>query len=191
MRTSETSAANRFYDVARIIAKGNPPEWLPIALGHFSPGIGEDLGDYNWLIEKTVHAIDDLLFVLPVFEHLGFGFAGEHKDARTVLALLPGIKKDFERGLRQGTGRKPDTVRAHCAAVMIEAWKQSHDGRVEPHSKEFRQACGEYWIACGGKKIGAKQGNWLANWRRPIEDAVAMDQKYIRKIISAIVRNTT
>jgi hypothetical protein len=186
MRTSETSAANRFYDVARIVAKGNPPEWLPIALEHFSPGIGEDLGDYNWLIKKTVDAVDHLLRYLPALEHLGLGLAGERKDVRAVLALLPEIKKDFERGMRKGTGRKPDLERINCAAVMIEAWKLLH-GNAEPHSEEFRAACGGYWKACGGKEIG--EGD-PANWRRPIESALAMDQEFIRKIMTAIVQNT-
>jgi hypothetical protein len=187
MKPSATSAADRLSAVARIIAKGEPPAWLPIVLEHFSPGIGEDLGDHDWLIERTIRAIDDLLHVLSVFEHLGFGLAGERKDARVVLALLPGIKKDFERGLHQGIGRKPDTGKIICAAVMIEAWKQSR-GVVEPHSTEFRQACGEYWKACGGKEIG--EGD-PANWRRPIEDALAMPEEWIRKIISAIVQNAT
>jgi hypothetical protein len=186
MRTSETSAANRFYDVARIIAKGNPPEWLPIALGHFSPGIGEDLGDYNWQIKKTIGAIDQLLYALPALEHPGLGLAGERKDVRDVLALLSEIKKDFERGMRKGTGRKLNLERDNCAAVVIEAWKQFH-GNVEPHSEEFREACGKYWKACGGKEIG--EGD-PANWRRSIKRALAMPNEYIRKMISAIVQNT-
>jgi hypothetical protein len=182
----KTDTANRFATVARIIAKGEPPAWLPIALEHFSPGIGEDVGDYNWLIKKTVDAVDHLLRVLPVLENLGFGLAGERNDARVVLALLPGIKEDFERVLHHGTGRRPDVGKIICAAVMIEVWKQSR-GMVKPHSTEFREACAEYWKACGGKEPG--EGD-PANWRRPIEDALATPEEWIRKITSAIVQNT-
>jgi hypothetical protein len=178
-----------FVDVARRIAKGDPPQWLPLALEHFSPGIGEGAADVDWLIKKTADAVDHLSRYLPAFEHFGFGLAGERKDLRTVLALLPGIKKDLERGMRKGTGRKPDVRKIVCAAVMIEAWKLFYDS-VEPHSEEFREACGGYWKACGGKEIGdPKRGNWSANWRRPIEKARAMDRKWIRKIMVAIVQN--
>jgi hypothetical protein len=178
-----------FEDVARRIARGDPPQWLPLALEHFSPGIGEDHSDLDWLIEKTVDAADHLLRYLPALEHFGFGLAGERKDVRAVLALLPGIKKDFERGMRKGTRRKPDVQKVVCAAVMFEAWELFHRS-VEPHSEEFREACGEYWKACGGKEIGdPKRGNWLANWRRPIEKARAMDRELIRKIMAAIVQN--
>jgi hypothetical protein len=178
-----------FEDVARRIARGDPPQWLPLALEHFSPGIGEDHSDLDWLIEKTVDAADHLLRYLPALEHFGFGLAGERKDVRAVLALLPGIKKDFERGMRKGTRRKPDVQKVVCAAVMFEAWELFHRS-VEPHSEEFREAWGEYWKACGGKEIGdPKRGNWLANWRRPIEKARAMDRELIRKIMAVIVQN--
>jgi hypothetical protein len=54
--TAERLTPTEFVDVARTIAKGNPLQWLPLALEHFSPGIGR---------------------FLPLFEHFPFGLAGE------------------------------------------------------------------------------------------------------------------
>ena len=176
--TAERLTPTEFVDVARSIAKGHPLQWLPLALEHFSPRIGEGPADTLWFVKKTVDAIDHLLLALHVYEHLPYGFAGECKDARAVLALLPGIKKDFERGMRKRTGRRPDIGKIVCAAVMIETWNLFHDS-VEPHSEEFREACGG-------------QGDWRGRScelaQAAIENALAMDREWISKLI--IVQNT-
>ena len=37
--------------------------------------------------------------------------------------------------------------------MMIEAWTAARGSDAEPHSLEFRKACGEYWKACGGGEV--------------------------------------
>ena len=137
-----------FVDVGRKVT-ADPPEWLPLVLQRFAPSPEAD--DLDWLTKKTIDAIDHLLRFLPALENLG-GFEGERKDVRIVLGLLLPIRKDFERGLRKGTGRPQDAKKLICAGVMMEAW-QLCLGSVEPHSLEFREACAAYWKACGGKAL--------------------------------------
>jgi hypothetical protein len=166
-----------FADVAAKIANP-PPEWLPIALEHFSDRLTEEPGDVKWAIEKMAKAIDDLLWLLPAFEIMGAGLAGERKDIRVMLALLPGIKRDIERVMQESKGRKPLMGRAICAAVMLEAWELAR-GSVQPHSGDFRQACDAYWQACGGKSIGDRD-----NWRPFIQKAVKED--YLRGVFKEL-----
>jgi hypothetical protein len=181
-----------FEEVARRIAGGDPPEWLLIALEHFSPGIGEGPVDVEHLKRQMTDAIDTLLWFLPALEGLGFGLAGEREDVRAVRVLLPGIRKDLERTKRKGTGRvkskrtgrPPDVGREVCAAVMIEAWKAARGSDAKPHSLEFREACGEYWKACGGGDSGDPE-----NWRRPITAALKIERGWARKIIAGLVEN--
>ena len=94
-----------FVGVARKIT-ADPPEWLPLVLQRFAPSPEAD--DLDWLVKKTIDAIDHLLRFLPALENLGLGLAGERKDVRIVLGLLLPIRKDFERALRRGTGRPQD-----------------------------------------------------------------------------------
>jgi hypothetical protein len=174
-----------FEDVARLVAKGDPPPWLPIALSHLSAGIGEGPNDEDRLIKQTTKAIDHLLRFLPAFDHLGFGVVTkEREDARAVLVLLPGIRDAFERGLHKD-GRRPDVGKQVCAVVMIEAWTVVR-GSVKPHSKEFKEACVEYWKACGGGESDRESD--LDNWRRAIESAMKMERGWIRKRLTAIVQ---
>jgi hypothetical protein len=174
-----------FLDVARLITP-EPPQWLPLVLAHFAPDPEVKIGD-DWLAKKMIGAVDDLLRYLPVFEHMG-PLTGEVQQVRIVLRLLPGIRRDLERALRQGTGRPPDIGKQICAAVMLEAWRLAR-GDVEPHSAEFREACGRYWRACGGK-VFWKAGNSRTAWREQIDNALKSDRGSITDIMTDIVGKT-
>jgi hypothetical protein len=168
-----------FEKVARTIADGDPPVWLPIALEYLSSGLGEGSADVEDLKMQMTKAIDLLLRFLPALdEDLRLGLAGEREDVRAVLVLLPGIRADLERVKHKRT--KLDVGKQVCAAVMIEAWTVAR-GSVEPDSLEFREACGEYWKACGGGESGDP-----GNWRRSITAARAQERGWIRKIIAGI-----
>ena len=67
-----------FAEVARTIAKGDPPEWLVLSLEHFSTGIGitYEKGERQGYLEETERlntAIGTLLRLLPAFQRLPFG----------------------------------------------------------------------------------------------------------------------
>jgi hypothetical protein len=173
--TSDVDAV--FIDVGRKIGA---PEWLPLVLQRFAPS--KEADDLDWLVKKTIDAIDHLLRFLPALENLP-GLEGEVKEVRIVLDLLLPIRKDFERALRKGTGRPQDIRKLICAGVMMEAWRLCR-GRVEPHSLEFREACAAYWKACGGKPMGDP-----IYWRHPIEKAIAADWGWLRGVMVA-VKNT-
>lgn len=142
-----------FADVARIMAKGDPPDWLPQALAQFSEGIGVGSADeYGSLIKQMADATDVLLRWLPAFQHLPFGMKTP-ADVATLLETLPRLKKELDRHIQPKTGRPPYVQRKICAAVIVEAWKLLH-GKVEPRSSSLEQACADYWKVCGGEKIG-------------------------------------
>jgi hypothetical protein len=168
-----------FIDVGRKIT-ADPPEWLPLVLQRFAPS--EEADDLDWLVKKTIDAIDHLLRFLPALENVR-GLSGEVKEVRIVLGLLIPIRKEFERALRKGTGRPQEARKLVCAGVMMEAWRLCR-GSVEPHSHEFREACAAYWEACGGTAFDD-----LTYWRHPIENAKATDWGWLREVMVA-VKNT-
>jgi hypothetical protein len=181
----QRNANPKFAGVARRIAQGDPPEWLLVALTHFSPGIGDDDEpniDIRTVIEQMQGATDTLIKRLPIFRSPGFGLPCPEEVA-IALHVLPRIKEDLDKLAKKRMGRPPDAQRETCAAVVAMAWKLLY-GKIEPQSLKLQQACGEYWQACGGKQIG---GSDLAeNWRRPIERVLADGYPWIEDFMSAI-----
>src|SRR5262249_190387 len=85
---------------------------------------------------------------------------------------LPLLKKDLDGLTKKGVGRRADVQREVCAAVVLEGWKIIH-GKAEPHSNDLRQACSDYWQACGASPDDRD------NWRRHIERALTVDHSWI------------
>ena len=84
-----------FEGVARRIAKGDPPEWLPIALEHFSPGIGEGPVDVEHVKRQMTDAIDLLCgFFLPL-STVGLALLGSERMSVPFVCFLPGIRADL------------------------------------------------------------------------------------------------
>ena len=177
----------KFSDVARIIAKGDPPKWLVLGLTQFSGGIGvdtsnEDRQRFETLIKRMHEAADTLIKWLPIWGQLPYGIQYP-EDVAVVLDALPRIKKDLDRLDRKQIGRRPDHQREICAAVIVEAWKIIR-GRAKPRSLQLQQACSDYWQACGGKQIGGWDDP--ENWRRPVERALATDHEWISLVLLAV-----
>jgi hypothetical protein len=182
---------SKFDGVARIIAKGDPPEWLLIGLTHFSGGIGVDISDedhrlFETQISRMHDAANTLMKWLPIWGHLPYGIEYP-EDVAVVLDALPRIKKDLDRLDRKQMGRRPKVQREICAGVIVEAWKLLH-GRAEPRSLHLQLACSDYWRACGGKQIGETDD--LENWRRPVEQALATDHEWISGVLLAVQNST-
>jgi hypothetical protein len=178
---------HKFDGVARIIAKGDPPDWLVLCLEHFSGGIGVDLSkedgrSFDTRIKRMQDAVHVLMNGLPMWAHRPYGLQCP-KHVAVVLDALPRIKKDLDRLAKKQIGRRPDTQREVCAAVVIEAWKLLH-GRAKPRSDEFLGACRDYWRACGGKLRGEIDD--LENWRRDVERALATDHSWVNQFLVAV-----
>jgi hypothetical protein len=181
----------RFAEVARIIAKGDPPEWLSIGLAHFSEFVGSDrttsdeAQHYESIITRMHDAADVLIKFLPLYSHLPAGLR-RPDDVALVLDVLPRIKANLARTLqRRGGGPRPNIQRWVCAAVVVEAWRLVH-GKPEPQSQYLLEACEEYWRACGGEY----RGEDIENWRRDAERAVADNHRWIRKVLTTLRART-
>ena len=165
-------------DVAKLIAKGPPPEWLSPALGFFSNmikdrGITSDQRkEHADEIDRLKNAIKTLRRLLPVFLVLPFGEKPElnrgHVDVLVVLDALPRIERLLEVNLRPEK-RTPDFNRKCCCAVILEATRLIQP-EVQHRSKETYLAYNTYWKACGNQAIVENR-----NWDRSINRALEAD----------------
>src|SRR5260370_19684466 len=123
----QQNANPKFAEVARMIAKGDPPEWLLVGLTHFSGGIGTDTSDVDiqTIIEKMQDAAHVLITWLPIFNGLALSGYGFPKEVGVALHVLPQIKKDLDR-FQTRKVRPLDAQRIACAAVVARAWKIIH-----------------------------------------------------------------
>src|SRR5260370_15434937 len=117
----------KFADVARSIAKGDPPKWLVLGLTQFSGGIGNKVSDedrrlFETQIKRMHGAADTLIKWLPIWGNFPYGIQCP-EDVAVVLDALPRIKKDLDRLDRKQIGRTPDAQREICAAVLVEDWQ--------------------------------------------------------------------
>jgi hypothetical protein len=183
----KADAKPTFEDVAKLIAKGNPPEWLAPALDHFSGFIGsdpvssKDKKHIEEIIARMGDAADYLTKFLPLFtrQHLGLRCPD---DVAVALAVLPKIKKRLAHAIlpKRAGGQNPNEERKLCAAVVVEAWRVIH-GKPQPESLNLWTACNEYWQACGRPYRGSDVDTWRSDCRA----AVAENNEWIRQILSA------
>jgi len=179
-------------DVANLIAKGPPPEWLSPALGFFSnmikdSGITSDQRkEFADEIDRLKNAIKTLRRLLPVFLVLPLGERPELNrgpiDVLVVLDALPRIERLLEVNLRPEK-RTPDFYRKFCCAVILEATRLIHP-EVQHRSKETYLAYNAYWEACGNQAI-VENRNWDRSINRALEEDNA-DNAWIRKIIQEL-----
>jgi len=179
-------------DVAKLIAKGPPPEWLSPALGFFSnmikdSGITSDQRkEFADEIDRLKNAIKTLRRLLPVFLVLPLGERPELNrgpvDVLVVLDALPRIERLLEVNLRPEK-RTPDFYRKFCCAVILEATRLIHP-EVQHRSKETYLAYNAYWEACGNQAI-IENRNWDRSINRALE-ADNADNAWIRKIIQEL-----
>jgi hypothetical protein len=183
----KADAKPTFEDVAKLIAKGNPPEWLMPALDFFNGFIGgdpvsaKDRKHSEEIIARMQDAADYLAKFLPLFTRLPLSIRCPD-DVATALVVLPKIKKRLAHAVlpKRAGGRHPNDERKLCAAVVVEAWRFIHD-KAEPESPKLWTACNEYWQACGH----AYRGSDVDTWRSDCRAAVAVDHEWIRQILSA------
>jgi hypothetical protein len=183
----KANAKPTVLEVAELIAKGPPPEWLVSGLEYFSGfvGGGQVSSTERKRLEKklaqTLEAVRLLRKHLPLFAGLELGLRCPD-DVAVALEVLPKIEKRLTRAIapqREG-GQDPNVRRKTCAAVVVEAWR-SVRGKPEPESPKLWTACNEYWQACGREYRGSD----VDTWRTDCRDAVANNHEWIRQILSA------
>ncbi len=101
------AAEGDFDGVARAIADP-APEWLPIALAHFSQWIGGDSSDVRLFdtLDQLQRATTVLEQCLPAFTHMAFN-AKCPETVKMVLSGLPGLKAELERLDHRGVAESP------------------------------------------------------------------------------------
>ena len=176
-------------DVAKLIAKGPPPEWLAPALGFFiniirDSGITSDQRkEHADEIDRLKNAIKTLRRLLPLFLVLPLGERPELNrgpvDVLVVLDALPRIERLLEVNLRPEK-RTPDFNRICCCAVILEAARLIQP-EVQHRSKETYLAYNAYWKACGNQAIVGNR-----NWDRSINRALEADNAWIREIFQKL-----
>jgi hypothetical protein len=165
-------------EVAKIIAKGPPPEWLVDELEYFSRIIGSDqritpevFRQYKKRVEQIREAVDTLWDLFAILNHLPRGL-----QPLTTLGFeevaLPRLREWLDQ-LPDKSGRRPHFGRELCADLIVWFWKRVN-GKTTPRSDKIDLACEEYWRACGGKPSGDTE-----NWRRMVEDAVGRDDPFL------------
>jgi hypothetical protein len=170
-----------FGDVARIIAKGSPPDWLVRGLEEFSPFFRLPKGDTDDLkIEKNMLAAARYLDRwLPMYIRQSdppwnFEYSAEAEAAESLsIALFEMIRlleEDINAVPRRVGGPNPDRRRPICAGVIGEAYRLIHE-QLEPYSQHLQQACEYYWQACGNEPTG--QYGYRRNWERFLKEYVA------------------
>ena len=169
-----------FDGVARSIADPTP-EWLPIALAHFSQWIGGDTSDVRLfdILDQLQRATKVLELCLPAFTHMAFNVKCP-EPVKMVLSGLPGLKAELEGLNQQRIGRKPHPQhqKALCAAVITQAWQRIH-GKAQRRSDKLYRACSEYWRVCGGNEIGSTDD--IENWRWTVNQALKWDWGWLNE----------
>ena len=168
--------------VASTIAKGDPPEWLVLALANFQDFVGGEITSeedrrYAQITEQMHDAAGKLITWLPAFMHMPSVIKAPD-EVHTALEVLPKIKAYLARAMNQPPrkgGPRPNVERQVCAAIAVEAWTLIH-GKAQPRSDWLYRACNEYWQACGHEYRSE-------GWRRDVEDAINNPQKWVRDVL--------
>jgi hypothetical protein len=166
-------------EVARIIAKGPPPEWLVPALEQFGVAVEGDDRDIKAVMAQVEAATNTLMRWLPMWEHMPWGWKNP-VCVQILRATLPEFKQHLDLLTKKRSGRPREMGREVCAAVVVEAWRRIH-GKVEPRSKKLYEACKAYWGACGGKPIGETDD--IDNWERTVKRLLAEDYSWIGNVL--------
>jgi hypothetical protein len=167
-------------DVAKLITKGPPPDWLVSGLDHFSGFVGGDAASSSEKKEtkqkllRMQDAVRYLIKTLPALARAELGIRSP--DAGVALVVLPKIEKllayAIDTPTRKG-GQNPNIRRQFCAAVVVEAWRIVH-GKPEPESLKVWTACNEYWRACGRGYRGGDVDTWREDCRRAANNPIGM-----------------
>jgi hypothetical protein len=180
------TAKLEFEDVARTIAKGDPPQWLILGLRQVTPLIGAKVKPDEEIEKRMLEAAKYLEKWLPLYVNTDERYGFECPECvEDVLALLPEVieflEKDAEAPERGAGGPDPDTRRLVCAGVVAAAFKLLR-GKVQPYSEDMYWACEELWCACGNHPTGHSGSGQTRSWIDYLKQAKAEDDGWFRGI---------
>jgi hypothetical protein len=165
------------HDVGKRLADGDPPQWLVQALEEFKHLIRQPRSDPETeVIERKLFLYAEYIQRwLPLYARLeDYGFEGPWNCIDDLSTNLEELRQFLAKEITHSTSGDPR--RKLCAAVCVESYRFLHDGHVEPHSGNLRQACEDLWQASGNpttaKAVGADVRD---NWRRCLEDVATGD----------------
>jgi len=166
--TAEVPLATGFLDVAKLLANGNDPDRLAVALASYARliGVRRLTMDDNQDDERLLLAAQFLEERLPdyVHDHLGLPTADFIDQILLYLPELIDFLKAQVRPPQKGNF-PPDSRRHLCAGVCLEAWRYYH-GEAEPYSSRLQGACEVYWQACDHPETG--DSGSIRNWERDL-----------------------
>jgi hypothetical protein len=176
-----------FADVARLIADP-PPPWLEPVLEQFSEWVNDDITSekrerFHAAIVRAYHAAQFLAEFLPAFNAMPRGLKVP-PAVTACLNALPGVIRELKRVQpKPHLGRRPQTAREICAAIVLENWRLIH-GSGGARTERLQEACNAYWSACGCREIG-ETGD-IENWRRPLQAAIATNYVWLREALATV-----
>ena len=178
---AEKDATAKFAEVAQIIAKGPPPEWLVSTLEMWSraPANTKELTadvyrQYKLRLRRMQDAVDTLIELFPLFNREVDGLISAQAPVEPWFEEeLPALRDWLAEIGRHDKGRRPHFGRELCADIVVHYWKRVH-GKAEPRSDKCYLACEQYWRACGGEP-----STDILNWRRMVEDASTRDELFL------------
>src|SRR5262249_6951305 len=176
-----------FLDVARTIAKGEPPTWILIGLDHFSKFIRLKpkltTQEATEIDREMLAAARYLIKWLPIYYDLEKQFGFECPDCVDIASnalheLTELLEKDISEA-GSGVGRKANIQQRICASVVVEAWRLIHS-EVKPRSRALSETCIAYWLACGRELTDEIDDP--ENWRRSIK-YVLDEGEWVREVL--------
>jgi hypothetical protein len=172
-----------FVPVARMIAKGDPPDWLPLALAHFARFVSLPKPTYDVEVErKMLEAAEYLEEWLPiVYGHLD-EFDLEVPDC---IDQIDNALPDLIEILRADVGHKRlghDGRHVVCVAAVSECYRAIH-GTLRPGA--LREACETYWKGCVKCERSDSAKGDHGNWRRHLEAYAKGDGPWAREVAFA------
>ena len=138
------------HDVAKRLANDDPPAWLIQALEEFADLIRQPRNDPEIdTIERNLFRYAEYIQRwLPLYARLeDYEFEGPWNCIDDLSSNLEEFRQFLAKEITHSTSGDPR--RKLCAAVCAEGYRFLHDGHLEPHSLNIRQACEDLWLACG------------------------------------------
>jgi hypothetical protein len=172
----ETKAPDDLAEAGRLIAGGDPPDWLLAALAFWARVVGgdrvtgEDAKQIDEAISQAQRNIAQLLLFLQKFLPDLTTLADENIAIDILLALevLPriaaAIPQPSDEPRRDG-GQRSDKRTRICAGLVVDGWRIIRGTEPAVSGKEVGEGCQTYWEACGHDNV--------RDWGREIEEAIA------------------
>jgi hypothetical protein len=176
LNTPIASVHNPFPDIARMIADGEPPQWLPEALDSFASTVENDVYEgqpKRSEVRKDIRQLkqDTLRFAYTVkrISKRRWNLAADDpkcwEDTWNALRRVAAMCDKSLTTIPAKRGREKLPGRVTCCLIVIEAWACMRGSPPGRNNEKAVAAVDAYWRACIG---GPARG-----WQRHLETALA------------------